>query len=427
MRRLFWKFFAVIWLTLTGSIAVLITVLAFFQVVPFSREVEQGQQALTLDVAARLLEKQGLGAAEAFISEAARASTPVLLAVSSVSSSGNCEQRPAEGTRIVRNGDICYRVALRERRDGPVSRLWPRFVPWLSAFLGAALAAYLLARYLLGPVEHLRSGLSALAAGRFDVRIGDRMDGRKDEVAALAHDFDVSAARLEELQKVQQRLFHDVSHELRSPLSRLRAAIGVLEQNPAKLDAVMGRMVREIERIDGLVGEILTLARLTDQSNNGIEVQTLDVIDILDDIVADAEFEAQSRDISLRHDRAGAFVAEVNGELIYRAIENVVRNAVKYTVDHTQVCVVSRVENDRLRITISDQGQGVPVAELGRIFHPFSRGEAAGNTGGYGLGLAITKQAIEWHGGAVEASTAETGGLMIALELPRVRQGGASA
>ncbi|WDZ80458.1 ATP-binding protein (plasmid) [Ensifer adhaerens] len=426
MRRLFWKFFAVIWLTLTGSIAVLITVLAFLQVVPFSREVEQGQQALTLDVAARLLEKQGLGAAEAFISEAARASTPVLLAVSSVSSSGECAQAPAEGTRIVRNGDICYRVALRERGDGPFSRILPRFVPWLSAFLAAAIAAYLLARYLLGPVEYLRNGLSALAAGRFDVRIGDRMGGRRDEVAALAHDFDVSAARLEEMQKVQQRLFHDVSHELRSPLSRLRAAIGVLEQNPAKLETVMGRMVREIERIDGLVGEILTLARLTDQSKDALEVQTLDVIDILDDIVADAAFEAQSRDIRVNHDRAGAFVADVNGELIYRAIENVVRNAVKYTADHTQVSVVSRIENDRLRITISDQGQGVAAAELGRIFHPFSRGEAASTTGGYGLGLAITKQAIEWHGGAVEASIAEVGGLTIVLELPRARQNGAS-
>ncbi|WP_457588809.1 HAMP domain-containing sensor histidine kinase [Ensifer canadensis] len=426
MRRLFWKFFAVIWLTLTGSIAVLITLLAFLQVVPFSREVEQGQQALTLDVAARLLEKQGLGAAEAFISEAARASTPVLLAVSSVSSSGDCAQALAEGTRIVRNGDICYRVALRERGDGPFSRILPRFVPWLAAFLAAAIAAYLLARYLLGPVEHIRGGLSALAAGHFDVRIGDRMGGRKDEVAALAHDFDVSAARLEELQKVQQRLFHDVSHELRSPLSRLRAAIGVLEQNPVKLEAVMGRMVREIERIDGLVGEILTLARLTDQSKQGLEVQMLDVIDILDDIVADAAFEAQSRDVTVNHDRAEAFVAEVNGELVYRAIENVVRNAVKYTADHTQVLVISRVENDRLRIAISDHGQGVSTAELGQIFRPFSRGEAANVSGGYGLGLAITKHAIEWHGGAVEASIAQAGGLAIVLELPKVRQNGES-
>ncbi len=106
---------------------------------------------------------------------------------------------------------------------------------------------------------------------------------------------------------------------------------------------------------------------------------------ILDDIVADAAFETHARGAAVNHDRAASFVAKVNGELIYRAIENVVRNAVKYTADGTQVCVISRIENDVLRITISDEGHGVPSADLSRIFHPFSSGEAARITGGYGL------------------------------------------
>ncbi|MBD9628180.1 ATP-binding protein [Ensifer sp. ENS06] len=156
-------------------------------------------------------------------------------------------------------------------------------------------------------------------------------------------------------------------------------------------------------------------------------MQTLDVIDILDDIVADAAFEAHARGAAVNHDRAASFVAKVNGELIYRAIENVVRNAVKYTADGTQVCVISRIENDVLRITISDEGHGVPSADLSRILHPFSRGEAARITGGYGLGLAIAKHAIEWHGGVVEALNEEAGGLTIALELPRSQPGGTPA
>lgn len=139
-------------------------------------------------------------------------------------------------------------------------------------------------------------------------------------------------------------------------------------------------------------------------------MQTLDVIDLLDDIVADAAFEAEARGVAVSHDRAVSFVAEVNGELIYRAIENVVRNAVKYTADHTQVAVVSKVENDRLRIVVADEGPGVPAADLDRIFHPFSRGEAAISTGGYGLGLAITKHAIERHGGMCPPPTARRAG-----------------
>lgn len=244
MQRLFWKFFAIIWLTMTASIAVLFLVLALLQVVPFSREVEEGRQVLALDVAARLLEREGPAAAEAFAAEAASVSTPVVLSVSRSEEAGECAKAHPEGARTVRQGDACYRIALQEGQTGVLPLVWPKVAPWLSALLAAAIAAYCLARYLLGPVGHLRDGLSALAAGRFDVRIGGRMGGRRDEVVALAHDFDTSAARLEELQKAQQRLFHDVSHELRSPLSRLSAAIGVLQQNSAKLDVTMGRMVR---------------------------------------------------------------------------------------------------------------------------------------------------------------------------------------
>lgn len=419
MQRLFWKFFAIIWLSMSASIAVLFMVLALLQVVPFSREVGVARQVFALDVATQLLERQGPAAVEAFAADAAKASTPVKLSILPVTAAGGCVPASTGNVRTLRHGDACYHISLAESDVGFLSLAWPKVVPWFSALLAAAIAAYCLARYLLGPVAQLRGGLSALAAGRFDVRIGDKIGGRRDEVAALAHDFDASAARLEALQQAQQRLFHDVSHELRSPLSRLSAAIGVLEQNPAKLDITMARMVREIERIDGLVGEILTLARLTNQSKEGLDVQTLDVIDLLDDIVADAAFEAEARGVTVRHDRAGAFVADVNGELIYRAIENVVRNAVKYTGEQTQVSVLSQIEGGTLRIVVTDEGPGVPTADLNRIFHAFSRGEHAASTGGYGLGLAITKHAIERHGGHVTASPGKDGGLIVKLELPR--------
>ena len=423
MQRLFWKFFIIIWLSMAMSIAVLFAATALLQLAPLEREIERGQQTFALDMASRLLARHGRDAAIAFAMEAAKGESPVDLSISTIEPAGGC---PAESTgtlRHVESGGACYRVALHRNETGFASAVWPRIAPGLSALLAAAAAAFLLARYLIRPVAHLRSGLAELASGRFDVRIGDKMDGRKDEVAALAHDFDVSAARLTELQKSRQRLFHDVSHELRSPLSRLQAAIGVLQQNPAKLDVMMERMVREVERIDGLVGEILTLARLTDRSHESLEVQTLDVVDLLNDIVTDAAFEAQSRGISVIYDGAPTFVAEVDGELIYRALENVIRNAVKYSSDHSQVSVESRVEDDTLHVLVTDEGPGVAASELESIFQPFSRGEDAVARNGFGLGLAIAKRAVERHGGRVYASIAKTGGLAVDLAIPRSHDG----
>ncbi|TPN20831.1 HAMP domain-containing histidine kinase [Mesorhizobium sp. B2-3-3] len=419
MRRLFWKFFTIIWLTMAASIAVLFAASALFHLLPMSREIERGQQLFALDMASRLLAHNGKGAVMAFGLEAAKADPPINLTISEVPSPGDCPVETTENVRSVESGGTCYRLVLHSQGPGVLLATWTRIAPWLTGLLAAAVAAYWLARYLIRPVGHLRSGLAALASGRFDIRIGDRMDGRKDEVAALAHDFDASAARLEELQRSQQRLFHDVSHELRSPLSRLQAAIGVLQQNPAKLDVMMERMIREVERIDGLVGEILALARLTDRSQEGLELQTLDVIDLLNDIVSDAAFEAQARGIRVIHEGAETFVAEVNGELIYRALENVIRNAVKYTSDCSQVSVRSKVEDNTLHILVTDQGPGVAASDLDRIFQPFSRGEDAVARSGYGLGLAITKQAVMRHGGRVAASIAETGGLTVALAISR--------
>jgi signal transduction histidine kinase len=291
-------------------------------------------------------------------------------------------------------------------------------MPWLAMLVSSTISAAALARYLIRPVVHLRDGLSALAQGRFDIRIGDKMAGRRDEVTALAHDFDASAARLQELQDAQQRLFHDVSHELRSPLSRLQAVVGVLRQSPAKLDAMLDRMDREVERLDALVGEVLTLARLTTTANLRLKTQNLDVIDLLNEVLSDAVFEAESRKISITPNVDGCFLADVDGELIYRAFENVIRNAVKYTFAQSKISVHCETSLYLLKVCVSDHGPGVKRAELERIFQPFARGSDAEPKGGYGLGLAIARQAVEHHGGRVYASLPDAGGLAVTLELP---------
>lgn len=415
MPRLFWKFFTIIWLTLAVTVAVIIIIVKLFQAVPFAKELAEQRRGLVVGLTANVLAQDGEDAATRFV-RASEETLPLGLSISKIV--GACTKGDTSDTRSVVKDGTCYRISL----STPIGFTFENFaplMPWLAILISSTLAAGALARYLIRPVVHLRDGLSALAHGRFDFRIGDKMAGRKDEVTALAHDFDSSAARLQELQDAQQRLFHDVSHELRSPLSRLQAAVGVLRQSPAKVDVMLDRMDREVERLDVLVGEILTLARLTAGASLPLKTQSLDVIELLNEILGDAAFEAQARDVSITANIDGMFLAEVEGELIYRALENVVRNAVKYTAEHSSISVFCETMADLLRIRVTDQGPGVGRDELERIFQPFSRGNDAVPSGGYGLGLAITRQAIERHGGRAYASLPAAGGLAIVLEIPR--------
>ncbi|PDS75257.1 ATP-binding protein [Rhizobium sp. L43] len=420
MPRLFWKFFATIWLTLATTLAVIIVIVNLFQIPPPGRDREYQERAIILTLTANVLARDGEDAAARFI-RTSEETVPLGLTLSKTTELLACGDEGSAETKSILKDGICYRISVAPEANfllNIVDNL-ALLVPWLSIFVSSTVAAAALARYLIRPVVHLRDGLSALAHGRFDVRIGDQMAGRRDEVTALAHDFDSTAARLQELQNAQQRLFHDVSHELRSPLSRLQAAVGVLRQSPAKLGAMLDRMDREVERLDALVGEVLTLARLTAGSGLPLKTQALDVIELLNEILGDAAFEAQTRDVSITKSVDGAFRAEVEGELIYRALENVVRNAVKYTAEHSGISVSWEAAAERLKICVTDQGPGVRRDELERIFQPFSRGKEAVPRGGYGLGLAITRQAVERHGGRVHASLPDGGGLAITIELPR--------
>lgn len=417
MPRLFWKFFAIIWLTLAMTLGAIIAIVSFFQAFPFARELGQWQRELVLNQTTNVFRSDGEDAAMRYV-RMSEAMIPLGLHISKMSFSGSCASDSTVEARVIQKDGICYEISV-STQDVLILGDLSLLIPWLAIIVSSTISAAALARYLIRPVVHLRDGLSALAHGRFDIRIGDKMAGRKDEVTALAHDFDTSAARLQELQDAQQRLFHDVSHELRSPLSRLQAVVGVLRQSPTKIGAMLDRIDREVERLDVLVGEVLTLARLTSTPNREVKTQSLDVIDLLNEILTDAAFEAQARNVTITSSLEGSFLAEVEGELVYRALENVVRNAVKYTADQSQITVSCETTADLLKICVSDQGPGVTRDELERIFQPFSRGKDAVLRGGYGLGLAITRQAVERHGGRVYASLPDGGGLAVTLVLPR--------
>lgn len=418
MHRLFWKFFTVVWLAMAGSIAILFAISTLFQS-PFEEEVAGRELSLTLETAAQVLQSDGLEATARLVAAVRRTGRDIPVTVTTDGPAIDCAEQNEEALvrTAVRDGE-CYRLEIAGAAPSMMAKTWPRAVPWLAALLAAAAAAYWLARYFITPVEQLRYGLRSLARGELDVRIAHKIGAKRDEIASLAHDLDITAARLQELQMAQQQLFHDISHELRSPLSRLQAAIGVLQQNPVRLAVMIERMSREVERLDELVGEILTLARLSDRDTPRFERQTLDLVDLLREIVDDAGFEGQARGVTVQYEGVDTFVASVNGELIYRALENVIRNAITHTGPSTAVRVTSKVLDRKLIVTVEDDGEGVPETELEAIFKPFSQSSTVTTRSGFGLGLAITRRAAEWHGGGAKAENRPAGGLSVQITIP---------
>jgi len=298
--------------------------------------------------------------------------------------------------------------------------------PWMLIVIGAATSlavSAILAWYLARPIRSLRWAFDAAAGGRLETRVRPLMGRRRDEIADLGRDFDRMAQQLQKLVTAQRRLLHDVSHELRSPLARLQAAIGLVRQSPQKLDASLERIEREATRLSELVGEVLTLARL--ESVNPA-AEPVELADVVASVAEDARFEAQAagRDVSF-HGVGGAIVRG-RAELLHRAVENVVRNAVKYTAPGSTVDIAMRLEVNppRAVVSVTDRGPGIAPEELGRIFEPFYRGGSdAGGAQGFGLGLAIAQRAIEAHGGQIRAANVEGGGLRMEISLPSFTQG----
>ncbi|WP_174802618.1 HAMP domain-containing sensor histidine kinase [Martelella limonii] len=420
MQKLFLNAFIMIWLAIACSLVGVLLVAYLSRATPFEEELRQRQSEFALAAAAGLLEKSGPAAARDFIAVAGSPPLDVGLELTEAADPVACSQSENMGReRFIAVDATCYRLAADDLERSLFSRLLPRSLPWVSAIIAAALAAFWLARYLTHPVQEIKVGLRALAEGRFSTRIGDRIDRKRDEIAGLAYDFDLTAERLEEFQDVQRRLFHDVSHELRSPLARLQVAISLLKKNPARMEAMADRLEREIARIDDLVEEILTLAKLNASEPLPLQRQTIDIIDLVADIIDDCRFESLTKNVTISYEGLSSSVATVNGELIYRAIENVIRNAVKYSPPGSEVSVTAIRRVDALEIRVRDSGPGIPREQLKSIFRPFERVDMGGESQlGFGLGLSIAQRALHVHGGDIRADLNDESGLSVVLRIP---------
>src|ERR1051326_5628927 len=306
-----------------------------------------------------------------------------------------------EGTRVAREvtaagGERYLLFTPLEGEPRRPRRPAPPPPPWeLALIVGIASFAVsgLLAWYLSRPIRALRWAFGAAAEGRLETRARAAMPGRRDEIAGLGDDFDRMAEQLQGLVAAQRRLMHDVSHELRSPLARLQAAIGLARQNPDKLQASLERSAPEAA------------------------VETVDLADLVADVAEDARFEAQALGRGLALRSVDKLLARGHSELLHRAVENIVRNAVKYTAAGTEVELDLHMAGARAAFVVSDRGPGIPPAELERVFEPFYR--ISGDTvKGFGLGLAIARRAVLAHGGHISAHNREGGGLVVKIELP---------
>jgi len=316
---------------------------------------------------------------------------------------------------------------------GPRVFFGPRGLPvpgLIIAIISSGLVCYLLSWYMTKPIVRLRAATRQLTAGDLTARSGAPPSKRRDEIAGLMRDFDAMAERLELLVKAQSRLLNDISHELRSPLARLNVALGLARQRAGVESAdMLDRIELEASRLNELIGRILTLARLEDGEQRVPQIP-VPLGELVASVAEDAEFEAQERHCHV-HTMIpeGDWGVRGNDSLLHSAVENVVRNAIRYTQEGTSVeselTSAKRDGGTEAVLQVSDSGPGVPEDALGKLFEPFYRlDDARGRlTGGVGLGLAITERAVRFHGGKVSARNRPEGGLMVEIRLPLITGG----
>jgi two-component system sensor histidine kinase CpxA len=311
-----------------------------------------------------------------------------------------------------------YRVAA--YLHTPISHL--TLIPWadigfviLFVIALSGTLCYFLSLYLTKPIRNLQEAARSIAHGKLKTRVGSRIK-RHDEIAELGQDFDSMAEHIEHLIISKERLLQDISHELRSPLARLRVATAIARNNHQ--ESTYDRMELEIERLDELIGDIMTLAKMQ-TSKVILNKKPFSLKSVIQEIVDDANFEFSRAKVQL-HEITDDLIVNADEKLIHHALENIIRNALKYTDSDTTVSVFVTMNNDTIGVEVLDQGPGVPKEYLDKIFDPFLRVDSSrtASTGGYGLGLAIAKKAIKIHGGHIVAKNHKPNGLKVSVTIP---------
>jgi signal transduction histidine kinase len=283
--------------------------------------------------------------------------------------------------------------------------------------MGAAvLLCYWLAFHLTNPLRALQKAVERFGRGDLSARAGST---RRDELGQLARTFDRMAGRIETLLAAERRLLLDISHELRSPLARLGVAIE-LARTGENLDAALNRIQKESDRLNALVGQLLQVTR-AEGDPSLLRRDPLPLDELVQQLVDESGMEAAAHGCRLKYEKRAPAIVEGDPELLRRAIENVIRNAIRYSPPESTVEVSLARKNGNAVVDVRDQGPGVPEEALPRLFDAFYRVDSDRNrtSGGIGLGLSIARRALELHKGAIRARNAHPG-LEVELQLPAV-------
>ncbi len=297
-----------------------------------------------------------------------------------------------------------------------------RPVGWILTLCALVLASAWVAWMLTRPLRVLSANTRRLAEGDLQARVPDSLATRKDALGQLGSEFNAMAGRLEALLASQQQLLRDVSHELRTPLARLQVALTMAQDEPSKAPDMLQRGELELERLDKLIGQVLSLSRLQSGAEL-LEAEPLDLVELLRDVSENAEFEFADRGIRVR---LSAEPVELLGDRhkLSSALENILRNAMRYSPDNGEIQIDVVRDQERVAVSVSDRGPGVEEAVLPRLFEAFYRADSSrgSQTGGHGVGLAIAREAVFCHRGTIEAHNREGGGLVVTVSLPVLQQ-----
>ena len=464
MHSLYWRIFLTFWLTLAlilvGTVTVAVNVAAQHRA--DSPWVQRGQMYAQ---AARAFESggpkalrdwlEGLGTSEVFnrtfVVEPSgkemlgRPLPPFLRGPGDIGGSNTALSvpiSPVGGALVLVGADgATWHVVVGPLRQSPrlFGELEQPGVPaatLLLALVVSAIVCFLLARYLVAPVDRLRHATRRMASGDLNVRVSQSMRGRHDDLGLLANDLDTMAERVRNLLESKQQLLRDVSHELRSPLARLQLALSLArrqENNPTERH--LARIACEADRLEQLIARTLKLARLERPTGSEEHVR-VDIGELLQNIADDVAIEADAQGCIVAVEADPSLEVSGDPELLRSSFENIIRNAVRYSPPGTQVQVLARrnaksstSRDESIQVLVNDQGPGVPDKDLALIFEPFYRVGAARDRagGGEGLGLAIAARAVALHHGAIEARNQPTGGLEVSVTLPALARDTAPA
>jgi signal transduction histidine kinase len=303
-------------------------------------------------------------------------------------------------------------IALPPDRPHP----WEYFPYYLLVIGATGILCWAAAVWLVSPIRNLTATVERFGRGDLSARWHTR---RRDEVGSLGRAFNETAGRLQRLLTSERRLLADISHELRSPLARLKFAIR-LARSSADQGYALDRIERDVDRITSMVSELVEITR-AEGDPEARKFEIVDLEQVVNNIVSEERLEAESRECKLQV--SGQFAQPLWGdpELLHRAVANVLRNAVRYSPSHSAVEVRLAETADSSIVEIRDHGPGVPEELLSQIFKPFFRAEESRdpNSGGIGLGLAIAMRAVQLHQGAITAENAKPG-LKVQIVLPRL-------